>query len=146
MNPEFVELIPENLQDGVVYVSLKYNIVAHKCCCGCGEEVVTPLSPTDWKLTYNGESISLHPSIGNWNFNCKSHYWIKNNQIKWADRWTEEEIKIGRSIDEKNKKKYYQSKKTVIETESASTQSQSENVAIETKQNFWSRIKNWFSK
>lgn len=144
MNHKFVEFIPEQLQEGVVYVSLNYNIVAHKCCCGCGEEVVTPLSPTDWKLTYDGESISLYPSIGNWNFDCKSHYWIRNNQIKWAGRWTQKEIRTGRIKDEKNKKKYYQSKKIVVDNKLASSYTSSEDDIPKVKLNFWSWIKNRF--
>jgi hypothetical protein len=78
---EFVEQIPERLNDGVLYVSMSFGTVVHKCACGCGSEVVTPLSPTDWKLTFDGESISLHPSIGNWSFACRSHYWITNGQV-----------------------------------------------------------------
>ena len=42
---EFVEFIPDKLEDGIVYVSIRYATVAHKCCCGCGTEVVTPLAP-----------------------------------------------------------------------------------------------------
>ncbi len=55
---EFVKSIPNELEDGTLYVSMEYATVAHKCCCGCGKEVVTPLSSTDWMLTYDGESIS----------------------------------------------------------------------------------------
>ncbi|WP_353963011.1 DUF6527 family protein [Streptomyces sp. NBC_00365] len=36
--------------------------------CGCGRKVVTPLAPQEWKLTLDGVSVSLHPSIGNWSF------------------------------------------------------------------------------
>ena len=50
---EFVEFIPDKLVDGVIYVSIPYATVAHKCCCGCGMEVVTPLSPTDWELIFD---------------------------------------------------------------------------------------------
>ena len=81
MNHKFVEFIPDNLEEGVIYVSLQYTTAIHKCVCGCGNEVVTPLSPNDWQLTFNGESISLSPSIGNWNFKCQSHYWIVNNKV-----------------------------------------------------------------
>ena len=63
---EFVEFIPEKLEEGKVYISPKYSTVVHKCCCGCQEEVVTPLSPVDWELTFDGKTISLYPSIGNW--------------------------------------------------------------------------------
>jgi len=43
-----------------------------------------PLGPTDWKLTFDGESVSLYPSVGNWNFPCQSHYWIQENKVRWA--------------------------------------------------------------
>jgi len=89
---EFVEFIPENIPDGVLFISLKFATVAHTCGCGCGKEVITPLSPTDWQLTFDGETITLYPSIGNWNFPCKSHYWIQNSKIKWAELWAEHEL------------------------------------------------------
>jgi hypothetical protein len=92
LHHEFVEFIPEQLNDGTIYVSITYATVAHRCCCGCGNEVITPLSPTDWKLLFDGQSISLDPSIGNWSFDCKSHYWIKRNEVKWAERWSQEEV------------------------------------------------------
>ena len=96
---EFVKAIPEELEERTLYVSMDYAIVAHKCCCGCGGEVVTPLSPIDWKLTYNGKSISLSPSIGNWSFECMSHYWIEESTIKWAGQWSKEQIEAGRRRD-----------------------------------------------
>jgi hypothetical protein len=40
----------------------------------------SPLSPTDWKLTFDGVSVSLHPSDGNWSFPCRSHYRIEYNR------------------------------------------------------------------
>src|SRR5205085_355428 len=85
---EFVEFIPDDLEEGVLYVSMQYATAAHKCFCGCGTEVVTPLSPTDWKLIFDGKTISLDPSIGNWGLDCQSHYWIRGNQVRWAGRWT----------------------------------------------------------
>jgi len=91
----------------VLYISLDYCTAIHKCACGCGNEVVTPISPTDWEFTFNGKTVSLHPSIGNWNFDCKSHYWIKKNKIKWAGKWDEEEIEQGRKRDNRNKQLYY---------------------------------------
>ena len=65
---EFVEFIPSTLNDGVLYISIPYATAVHKCCCGCGEKVVTPLTPTDWSLTFDGLTASLSPSIGNWGF------------------------------------------------------------------------------
>ncbi|MDD5569661.1 MAG: DUF6527 family protein [Bacteroidales bacterium] len=107
---KFVELIPEKLEDGVLYISLEYCTAIHKCVCGCGNEVVTPISPTDWQISFDGKTISLYPSIGNWNFNCKSHYWIINNKIKNARKWSEKEINSGRKSDNKKKNKYYKKK------------------------------------
>jgi len=43
---EFVEHLPHELEEGRIYVSILFATAAHKCCCGCGNEVVTPLSPT----------------------------------------------------------------------------------------------------
>lgn len=104
---KFVEFIPEKVEEGILYVSIEYCTAIHKCVCGCGNEVVTPLSPTDWKLTFNGKSVTLHPSIGNWNFDCQSHYWIKNNKIEFAGSWTEREIRLGRENDLERKKEYF---------------------------------------
>jgi hypothetical protein len=84
---KFVKSVPDTLEDGVIYVSVEYASAIHKCCCGCGHEVVTPFSPTDWQLAFDGRSISLCPSIGNWSFKCQSHYWIRNNQVKWCPKW-----------------------------------------------------------
>lgn len=96
---EFVEFVPDDLQDGVLYVSVAYATAAHKCCCGCGHEVVTPLTPTDWKLIFDGQTVTLDPSIGNWSFPCQSHYWIRHNGVQWADRWSREQIQAGREHD-----------------------------------------------
>lgn len=90
MKHKFVEFIPDQLEDGILYVSIVYATVLHKCACGCGNEVVTPLSPSDWQLTFNGETISLFPSIGNWSFRCRSHYWIRKNKVVWVKDWHEE--------------------------------------------------------
>jgi hypothetical protein len=61
---KFVELVPETLEEGVLYISIEYCSAIHKCVCGCGNEVVTPISPNGWRLTFDGKSVSLHPSIG----------------------------------------------------------------------------------
>lgn len=79
---QFVEFIPDQLQEGILYVSLQYATAAHICCCGCGEEVITPFSPSDWQLTFDGVTITLSPSIGNWSFACRSHYWIRETLNK----------------------------------------------------------------
>jgi hypothetical protein len=104
---KFVKNVPEKLEDGTIYISIDYATAIHKCCCGCGREVVTPFSPTDWRLIFDGKTISLRPSIGNWNFACQSHYWITNNEVQWARKWTKEEVEQGRNEDIANKEEYY---------------------------------------
>jgi hypothetical protein len=78
----FVKFIPDELESGVIYISMEYKTVTHRCCCGCGEKVVTPLSPAGWELTFNGKSVSLSPSIGGGT--CNSHYFIRNGRVQWA--------------------------------------------------------------
>ncbi len=108
---KFVETIPDFLEENVVYITTHYNTAVHKCMCGCGNEVVTPITPHDWELIYNGESITLYPSIGNWNFDCKSHYWIRSSEIVWAEKWSKDRIDFNRMLDKSNKDEYYNTKK-----------------------------------
>ncbi len=102
---KFVEFVPEDIQDGVLYITITYCTAIHKCVCGCGNEVVTPLSPTDWELIFDGKTVSLSPSIGNWNFPCKSHYFITKNKIRYSKRWEDRKIQDGRKKDSGKKKK-----------------------------------------
>lgn len=104
---KFVEFIPDVIEEGVLYVSIQYCTAIHKCVCGCGNEVVTPLSPANWKITFNGKTVSLDPSIGNWSFECQSHYFITRSKIRFARRWKDWEIKEGRKEDSENKKDYF---------------------------------------
>lgn len=105
----FVEFIPEqnNIENGVIYISFEYGTVVHNCLCGCGQQVITPLSPTDWKLTYDGETITIYPSIGNWSFKCKSHYWIKKSKVQWSEQWSQRQIDAGREQDTLNKQTFF---------------------------------------
>jgi hypothetical protein len=107
LTPRFVETIPEGLDAGVLYVSMNYATAIHLCACGCGKEVVTPFSPTDWKLYFDGENVTLHPSIGNWSFPCRSHYWIRGGKIQCAGTMLVKDIDNGRAYDRKRKAAYY---------------------------------------
>jgi len=99
----FVEVIPETLEEGTLYVSIRFATALHKCFCGCGSEIVTPLSHTDWRLVFDGKTVSLDPSIGNWNLACRSHYWIRKDRVVWARLWSREEIKEGRARDRRQR-------------------------------------------
>jgi hypothetical protein len=82
--------MPENMEDGKLYISKEFCLAIHLCLCGCGRRTVTPLdeivTETDktvtempkggWILTEKNNSITMTPSIGNYNFPCKSHYII----------------------------------------------------------------------
>lgn len=95
----FVDRIPDSLEDRTLYISIGFATAVHRCACGCGHEVVTPLSPVDWALVFDGETVSLRPSIGNWSFPCQSHYWIVRNRVRWSRRWSAAEIERGREHD-----------------------------------------------
>jgi hypothetical protein len=134
---EFVELLPDVLKEHTVYVSIPYATAVHKCACGCGHEVVTPLSPIKWALTFNGASVSLDPSIGNWEFPCRSHYWIEQDRVVWAREWTKREIELGRSLEREEKRKYF-ARDTAKETLGDLPDSSP-------KITPWRRIKKWLS-
>ncbi len=101
---EFVEYIPEELKERTLYISKEYGTAVHRCCCGCGREVVTPLSSTGWQLTFDGKSVSLYPSIGSWSLPCQSHYFITKNKVVWASQWSKEQIARGRRRKRRRRK------------------------------------------
>ena len=83
---QVVHRVPEELRQGILYVCFDCNVVVHLCACGCGEKVVLPIATDFWSVRYDGETVSLAPSIGNYQFPCKSHYWIKENKVIWVGR------------------------------------------------------------
>jgi hypothetical protein len=140
---EFVEYVPEELKEGVLYISREYGTAVHKCCCGCGREVVTPLSPTGWQLTYDGKSVSLYPSIGSWSLPCQSHYFITNNKVVWSAQWTKQQIARGRAAEAKTKERYY------AVTQASATDKPTPSVPPpaggKSRESLWQKIKRWFS-
>ncbi len=104
---QFVEFVPEKLEPGTLYISLEYNSASHLCACGCGREVVTIIGPADSSITFNGRGISISTSIGNSNFPCKSHYWIKDNRILWESRMTPQLTALSRARDKAAKTHEY---------------------------------------
>jgi len=104
----FARGFPESLEDGILYVSVDFAQAAHRCLCGCGEEVYTRLTPRDWQMVFDGESVSLTPSIGNWSFACQSHYWLDHGRVRWAPHMTAEEIEAARGHDRRVQAHHYQ--------------------------------------
>jgi len=113
ITPQFADRIPKTLEDGILYISEKYSTAVHNCCCGCGGKVVTPLKEGRWTLTKNKRGISLSPSIGNWSLACKSHYWIENNGVRWAAKFSAAQIKANRLHDKKALEAAHAERRTV---------------------------------
>ena len=134
---EFVEFIPDTLKEGTLYVSIEYATVVHKCCCGCGKEVVTPLSPSDWKLIFDGKTISLDPSIGNWSFPCRSHYWIRNNTVRWSEDWSQSRINANWAHDRRAKERYYGAGEAIAPSQQPVQQK------LPVKGAWWKRLRPW---
>jgi hypothetical protein len=104
---QFVQYIPAPLEPGVLYISMEYATAAHSCCCGCGEEVVTPFTPTDWQMTFDGETVSLWPSVGSWSLPCRSHYIIHKGRVLVAPAWSDRRVAVGRMQDKVAKARHY---------------------------------------
>jgi len=132
----FVEFVPDELERATLYVSMEYGTVVHICLCGCGNPVVTPLSPTDWRLIYDGDTITLAPSVGNWSFPCQSHYVIRRSEVTWAGPMSREQIESTRDKDRCTKQAYYGAA-----TASHSSHQEADTPAI--KKTWWSRLLRW---
>lgn len=99
LRPEFVTSFPTPMKHGVMYVSVDYNSCGHLCACGCRQEVITPLSPAQWTVTYDGENVSMRPSIGNWSLPCRSHYVVDRGKVRRARDFTQSEVAWNRFRD-----------------------------------------------
>nr|WP_315848157.1 DUF6527 family protein [uncultured Rhodoferax sp.] len=112
---QFVEFIPEKLEPDTLYISLEYNSANHLCACGCGREVVTIIGPADSSITSSGRGVSISTSIGNSNFPCKSHYWIKDSHILWESPMTPQLTALSRARDKAAKAREYGDRRTGAE-------------------------------
>ena len=84
LKPVFVKAIPQlpEMEERAIYVSMRFAILSHLCPCGCGRLVDVTLDPATRSLTYDGEYLTLRPSIGV-KFPCGSHYSIIRNAVMW---------------------------------------------------------------
>lgn len=104
MKIAFVHRIPPQIEDGVLYICLDCDVIIHKCACGCGEKVVLPLAPEHWQFYYDGD-VTISPSIGNYQYECKSHYFIRKSQVVWVD--SGEKVKSHKNKKHKKKKSFW---------------------------------------
>lgn len=145
----FVRNVPRELDPGVLYISMDYATAVHSCCCGCGGRVVTPFTPTDWRMTFDGESISLHPSLGNWNQKCRSHYVIQRNRVLVAGAWSTAQVEAERRRDKSAKAAHYSQLSDtqfgVAFTAESNASNTATNVEVRPTPNIWSRFKAWLA-
>ena len=138
IEPEFVEFVPEELAPGKLYISMEYATASHLCCCGCGEKVVTPFTPTDWRMTYDGETVSLRPSVGNWEQACQTHYVIDRNRVIEHGRWTRAQVEAERRRDRQAKARHY----GAVDTTPSETLGAAD---MQRKKGLWFSVRSWLS-
>lgn len=145
----FVRNMPRELGPGVLYISMDYATAVHSCCCGCGDRVVTPFTPTDWRMTFDGESISLRPSVGNWNQKCRSHYVIQRNRVLEAGAWSNTQIDTELHRDKRAKAAHYSQLKDARPGVASTAESYPSNPVTQVKPrpfpSIWSRFKVWLT-
>lgn len=120
-----VKYLPRELAPGILYVSEEFAVAGHLCACGCGNKVITPLGPSEWTFTERNGRPTLHPSVGNWQLPCRSHYIIDEGQIHRGDQWSDAQVAAGRRTEERRRQAYYASR---------------------AKRNLWQRLWNWVRK
>jgi Family of unknown function (DUF6527) len=92
ISPQYVDYIPRELEDGMLYISKQFQTASHRCCCGCGTKIVTPLRETEYTLLERNGLVSLLPSIG---------------RVVWASKMTQEQIRRGRAYDDALKEAHF---------------------------------------
>lgn len=88
--PIYLKHIPQEIEEGKLYISEEYEVAIHSCACGCGIRTVTPLIANGeerkynrtWYLKGTRELPSLEDSIEN--KHCGAHYYIKEGKIQWC--------------------------------------------------------------
>jgi hypothetical protein len=123
-----VKYMPTTLEQGILYVAAEYKACAHLCACGCGSIVRTPLNR--WTLTETEDGPSLDPSIGSWEEQCQSHYWIEGGKVRWSDKWSREEVEAGRRKEQNRRDAHY---KTMYQKDSK-------------LRRLWNRLKSQFGR
>jgi hypothetical protein len=81
---ERVHHAPDVLSPGILYYSEAFTTAIHLCPCGCHTEVVTPTGSGGWVFKDDPGGPTLTPSVGNWQIQCRSHYWITAGEVVWA--------------------------------------------------------------
>lgn len=91
VTPEYTEHLPnvKDMEETVIYISLKYGVSGHRCLCGCGELTILPLNKREdseevknhgWNMTDTDGKLTFTPSVGNFSGESPyhAHYIITN--------------------------------------------------------------------
>lgn len=136
---EFVKSTPPVLENGVLYVSIEFATVIHKCCCGCGTKIVTPINPVGWKLTFDGDTVSLYPSIGNGQLPCRSHYWIEHNRVLWEVDMTDRQVAAARVSQQNARERHFAQRRSTGVKATAEDSRPAESV----RETFLQKVRRW---
>lgn len=144
ITPAFVEFVPKVLEPGVLYISERYKTASHLCACGCGDKVVTPLSPVEWQLRRDGQEVTLSPSVGNWKYQCQSHYCIRRNRIDWLPGMTQTQIRRVQARDHEDKMQYVALVNKAMEKTASVKNTGAASSATSLVAKIWTLLQHWF--
>lgn len=102
-----VDSMPRELEPNILYYSERFGTASHLCACGCGAKIRTPIDVNEWSIVKTEQGPTLHPSVGNWQKECKSHYYIRKGKIVWCGAWTEKQIQEGRYREQQARIDHY---------------------------------------
>lgn len=91
-------------------------------------------------MSFNGDSVSLYPSVGNWNLRCRSHYVVRDGRVIEAPKWTKEQIEAGRRRDKDALADYFEDRQKIsarVETAAPA--------AVPPERGLWCRLKDWLN-
>ena len=87
----YVDRIVPPLDAQTVYISEQFEVAALLCPCGCGHQINLLLGDGHRIEDRDGKP-SISPSIGVWDSPCRSHFWIRNGEVAWAEEWSDDRI------------------------------------------------------
>lgn len=93
---------PDEPQSGVFYYSEDFRSSLHLCACGCERRVVLPIKPAGWRMDVGDAGVSLYPSVGNREFDCRSHYLIRDGAVIWLTSMSDREVAASRRLDQQH--------------------------------------------
>lgn len=102
-----VDSMPRDLEPNTLYYLERFGTASHLCACGCGAKIRTPIDVNEWSIVKTEQGPTLHPSVGNWQKECKSHYYIRKGKIVWCGAWTEKQIQEGRYREQQARIDHY---------------------------------------